>query len=114
MSDMAGFANGSLSHLSRAVSRLQGRGWVQRAPDPADGRSTRATLTAGGLEVFDQATPSHVATVTALVLDPLTAAQKLQLRDIAVRIQHAIRVQEGWRPPTTSPTAPLSTSGSSS
>lgn len=99
MSELAGFANSSLSRLSRAVTRLQSRGWVQRSQDPKDGRSTRAALTATGLEVFSEATPGHVDTVRRLVLDPLTAAQKRQLREITVRIQQAIRTQEGWRPP---------------
>jgi DNA-binding MarR family transcriptional regulator len=99
MSVLAGFANSSLSRLSRAVSRLQARGWIQRSPDPADGRSTRATLTEAGLEVFHEATPGHVATVTRLVLDPLTEGQKRQLREITARIQRAIRAQQGWRPP---------------
>jgi DNA-binding MarR family transcriptional regulator len=99
MSDLAGFANSSLSRLSRAVSRLQSRGWVQRSQDPEDGRSTRATLTGTGLDVINEATPGHVDTVRRLVLDPLTAAQKRQLHDITLRIQRAIRSQEGWRPP---------------
>jgi DNA-binding MarR family transcriptional regulator len=99
MSVLAGFANSSLSRLSRAVSRLQDRGWVQRSPDPADGRSTRATLTDTGRQVFEEATPGHVATVSRLILDPLTVVQKRQLREITARIQHAIRDQQGWRPP---------------
>ncbi|MDI3243494.1 MarR family transcriptional regulator [Arthrobacter sp. AL08] len=99
MSDLAGFANSSLSRLSRAVSRLEGRGWVRRSQDPRDGRSTRATLTDAGRKVINEATPSHVDTVRRLVLDPLTAAQRRQLREITLRIQKAIRTQEGWRPP---------------
>ncbi|MUK01117.1 MarR family transcriptional regulator [Vibrio cholerae] len=99
LSDLAGFANSSLSRLSRAVSRLQGRGWIERSQDPLDGRATRATLTAAGRAVLTAASPDHVDTVRTLVLDPLTAAQKRQLREIMVRIQQAVRTQEGWRPP---------------
>lgn len=99
MSELAGFANSSLSRLSRAVSRLQSRELVRRSQNPSDGRSTRATLTGAGLEMFTQATPGHVDTVRRLVLDPLTAAQKRHLREITVRIQQAIRTQEGWQPP---------------
>ena len=94
MSELAGFANSSLSRLSRAVSRLQGRGLVQRAQDPKDGRSTRATLTDVGHELLEQATPAHVATVRKLVLDPLTATQRRQLHNITTRIQQAIRTDE--------------------
>src|SRR5215467_13025517 len=48
MSKLAIYANGSLSRLSRAVARLEGRGWVTRKPDPTDGRYTLATLTDNG------------------------------------------------------------------
>ena len=60
MSVLAGYANSSLSRLSRAVARLETKGWVRRAPDPTDGRYTLATLTDLGVEKFDQATPGHV------------------------------------------------------
>lgn len=100
MSALAGYANSSLSRLSRAVSRLEGRGWAQRSRDPSDGRSTLAALTKSGLEVLDSATPVHTQTVKELVLDPLTTAQKRQLRGISVRIQRAIREKEGWQPDT--------------
>jgi DNA-binding MarR family transcriptional regulator len=99
MSVLAGFANSSLSRLSRAVSRLEARGWVQRSRDPSDGRSTRAALTSDGRRVLAEATPVHTRAVRELVLDPLTKAQRGQLREISTRIQRAIREQEGWRPP---------------
>jgi DNA-binding MarR family transcriptional regulator len=101
MSVLAGYANSSLSRLSRAATRLERRDWISRTRDPADGRSTLAILTARGLEVFENATPVHEQTVTELVLDPLTSAQKLQLRAISERIQRAIREKEGWGPPST-------------
>ncbi|MFE1646285.1 MarR family winged helix-turn-helix transcriptional regulator [Microbacterium sp. P01] len=98
MSELAGFANSSLSRLSRAVSRLDRRGWVLRSPDPVDGRSTLATLTESGLTTYRSASPGHVQTVQRLVLDPLTRAQTRQLHLISRRIMSAIRDEEGWRP----------------
>ena len=98
MSVLAGYANSSLSRLSRAVARLETRGWVRRAPDASDGRYTLATLTGLGVEKLDQATPGHVDTVRHLVLDPLTQAQARQVREISRRIMRAIRDEEGWRP----------------
>jgi len=98
MSTLADYANSSLSRLSRAASRLEARGWMQRSSDPTDGRSTLASLTAAGLERFEQATPGHVQTVNRLVLDALTTAQARQLREISRRITRAIRENEGWRP----------------
>lgn len=100
MSVLAGYANSSLSRLSRAASRLEARGWLRRKPDPADGRYTLATLTAAGRKKVDRATPGHEATVHQLVLDPLTQAQRRQLREISRRIMHAIRDEEGWQPPS--------------
>lgn len=97
MSTLAGFANSSLSRLSRAVARLEKKGWVTREADPTDGRSTLATLTAEGVERYEQATPGHVQTVNRLVLDPLTATQVRQLREISRRITGAIREDPGWR-----------------
>ncbi len=101
MSVLAGYANSTLSRLSRAASRLEKRGWMRRAPDPADGRYTLAILTEQGQEKFEQASPGHVETVTRLVLEPLTAAQLRQLREISRRIQRAIREESGWHPPST-------------
>ena len=98
MSVLAGYANSSLSRLSRAVARLESKRWVRRAPDASDGRYTLATLTDLGAEKFDQSTPGHVRTVRTLVLDPLTQAQGRQVREISQRIMRAIRDDEGWRP----------------
>ncbi|KQQ00041.1 MULTISPECIES: MarR family winged helix-turn-helix transcriptional regulator [unclassified Rathayibacter] len=98
MSTLADFANSSLSRLSRAVSRLESRGRARRSPDPTDGRSTLAVLTDDGRDLLERATPTHERAVRALVLDPLTATQRRQLGEIALRIQRAVREREGWRP----------------
>lgn len=98
MSVLAGYSNGTLSRLSRAVARLERTGWVRRSPDPSDGRYTLATLTATGSDKVSEALPSHVALVRRLILDPLTASQIRQLRDISRRIMTAIRSEPGWQP----------------
>jgi DNA-binding MarR family transcriptional regulator len=98
MSTLAGYSNSSLSRLSRAVARLETRGWVRRAPDPADGRYTLATLTEAGEQKVGQAAPGHEDTVRRLVFDSLTQAQARQLRDISRRVTKAIRADDGWRP----------------
>ncbi len=102
MSVLAGYANSTISRLSRAVSRLQSRGLVERRPDPADGRSMLVVLTEAGARLFERATPVHTASVRHLVLDVLTAAQRRQLREITGRIQRAVRADDGWRAPTPS------------
>lgn len=100
MSVLAGYANSSLSRLSRAASRLEARGWIKRSPDPTDGRYTLALLTENGARKVDQATPGHVQAVRQLVLAPLTQPQTRQLREISQRILRAIRDDDGWQPPS--------------
>ncbi|SIN89118.1 DNA-binding transcriptional regulator, MarR family [Agromyces cerinus subsp. cerinus] len=99
MSDLAGYANSTLSRLSRAVDRHEREGWVRRAPDPADGRITLATLTSRGREFVRAATPGHVQLVRRLVFDSLTRAQSQQLNVISRRITGAVRSEGGWQPP---------------
>jgi DNA-binding MarR family transcriptional regulator len=105
MSVLAGYANSSLSRLSRAASRLESKGWLRRAPDPTDGRYTLAILTDLGVRKVDQATPGHVQTVRRLVLDALTRPQARQLREISRRITRAIGDQDGWHPRSDAPGA---------
>jgi len=96
---LAGYANSALPRLSRALDRLEKRGWVRREPDPEDGRSTRAVLQPEGRSVLRRMTPIHERNVTALVFDRLTAAQTGQLREISQRIVSGIRDDAAWRPP---------------
>jgi DNA-binding MarR family transcriptional regulator len=86
MSELAQLANGSLSRLSNVVSRLERRGWVRRAPDPADGRYTNAILTDAGWELVVDAAPGHAAAVRQFVFDPLTAAQARTMQSATERI----------------------------
>ena len=98
MSELAFYANGSLSRLSRAVARLERRDWVTRRPDPADGRYTLAVLTDKGRAVLVEAVPGHVEAVNRLVFDSLTTAQARQLRAIAGRILDAVDAETGTTP----------------
>ena len=98
MSVLAGYANSTLSRLSRAATRLERKDWLRRTADPADGRYTLAILTDLGLEKVEQATPGHAALVRRLVLEPLTQAQTRQLREISKRITRSIRDEDGWQP----------------
>jgi DNA-binding MarR family transcriptional regulator len=98
MSVLAGYANSSLSRLSRAATRLESKGWLRRSPDPADGRFTLAIVTDLGREKVAEAMPGHVQTVRRLVLDRLTGPQTRQLREISRRIMRAVREEDGWEP----------------
>lgn len=87
MSELAYLANGSLSRLSNVVKRFEHRGWVQRSPDPSNGRYTIAALTDAGFDVVAAAAPTHVRTVRQLVLNPLTAADQQALAHIAAKLR---------------------------
>ena len=90
MSVLAGYANSSLTRLSRAVTRLERREWVRRAPDPDDGRYTLAILTAEGWDKVVATAPGHVEAVRQYVFDPLTKSQQRRLGDITRRIMGAV------------------------
>ncbi|WP_433273608.1 MarR family winged helix-turn-helix transcriptional regulator [Actinosynnema sp. CS-041913] len=87
MSELAYLANGSLSRLSNVVKRFEQRGWVERSPDPDDGRYTVAALTDAGYDVVAAAAPIHVRSVRQTVLDPLTAADQRALARIAAKLR---------------------------
>ena len=77
--ELARATNSALSRLSRVIDRLSAQGWMERHPDPDDGRVTLAVLTREGRKKVAAATPGHIATVRALVFDRMTAAQTREL-----------------------------------
>lgn len=86
MSELAYLANGSLSRLSNVVKRFEHRGWVQRSPDPDDGRFTIAALTDTGFDVVAAAAPIHVRTVRKYALDSLSSTDRRALARIAAKL----------------------------
>ncbi|RIJ49602.1 MarR family transcriptional regulator [Clavibacter lycopersici] len=98
MSTLAGYASSTLSRLSRAATRLEGRGWMRRSVDPTDGRYTLAHLTGSGHELVASATPAHHALVGRLVFDALTERQARQLGEIGRRLAESVSDAPAWRP----------------
>jgi DNA-binding MarR family transcriptional regulator len=94
MSSLAEVTNASLSRLSHLVKRLEGRGFVRREPDPADGRFTNAILTDKGFQALAEAAPGHVAHVRSLVIDVLSPEQLRRLGLTADRIMSRIDTSE--------------------
>ena len=90
MSSLAVMAESGLPRLSQVVGRLEKRGWITRAADPTDGRSTLATLTDQGWDKVVETAPGHVEEVRRLAFDPLTKAQLKCLNEISRRIMTAI------------------------
>jgi DNA-binding MarR family transcriptional regulator len=58
--------------LSRAVARLDQRGWLSRTGTEADRRGILITITPAGRDVLGKAIPVHAQTIREFLLDPLT------------------------------------------
>ncbi|MFI5478039.1 MarR family winged helix-turn-helix transcriptional regulator [Streptomyces rubiginosohelvolus] len=76
----------SRSRLSRHASRMEARGLIRRAPDPADGRGCLLVLTPAGWDVLRDAAPSHVASVRRHFVDRLTSDELAALGRIAQKL----------------------------
>jgi DNA-binding MarR family transcriptional regulator len=90
MSSLAERSQYSRSRLSHAVNRLEDLGWVRREVCETDRRGWMATLTDEGFAALEAAAPGHVETVRRLLVDPLTADQMQQLREISETVLGAI------------------------
>lgn len=96
LSVLAAYANCTLSRLSRAITRLESRGWVRRETDPGDGRYTLGVLTDAGSVAVQQSTPAHHALVRRIVFDTLTPGQARQLGTLSARLSAAIGPETTW------------------
>ncbi len=86
MSELAARSNASLSRLSHVVKKLEGRGWMERSPSPADARVTMAALTDEGMAALVGLAPDHVRSVRDLVFDGLDARDVADLERIGRRV----------------------------
>ncbi|BCL16039.1 MarR family transcriptional regulator [Micromonospora sagamiensis] len=77
----------SRSRLSRHAMRMEARGLLRRAPDPADGRGCLLVLTEQGLDALDNAAPVHVESVRHHFVDRLTADDLAAIERIARRLE---------------------------
>ena len=86
MSELAARTNASLSRLSHVVTKLEGRGWVERQPCAESRRVTMVRLTDAGHAVLVAAAPGHVETVRSLVYDGLAAADVAMLERVMTQV----------------------------
>ncbi|MDP9885953.1 DNA-binding MarR family transcriptional regulator [Sinomonas atrocyanea] len=95
MKELASRTSASLSRLSHVVTKLQGRGWIDRRPCPDDARVTTAHLTDAGWETIADLAPEHVQRVRQLVFDALGADDVARLADIGEKIVGRLQ-EENW------------------
>ena len=73
--DVARMTRRPRNSISRSVHRMLEEGYIDRAPDPDDGRAKLATLTDAGVKRLAEVAPHHVATVRRLIFNQLTPSQ---------------------------------------
>ncbi len=66
MSDLASQASFSTSGITRAVDRIEQKGWIERSADKGDRRATWAELTPAGLAERKRAWPIYEAAIQEL------------------------------------------------
>ena len=75
MGELAVAVESNAPRLSKAVSRLERRGFVERVACPGDGRAVNIHLTQEGRRVWLTATPSHIELARDAILGGLTSEQ---------------------------------------
>jgi DNA-binding MarR family transcriptional regulator len=72
--------------LSRMVDRLVERGFIQRSPDPADGRGVRVSLTDAGRDKQRQVGRRHARSVVRAITAELSRDELAQLATICWKL----------------------------
>ncbi len=86
MKELAVQLNATLPRLSHVISRMEERGLVERLPCPTDKRATNVRLADVGRREVIRATPAHIRTVRALVIDQLSRDELEALAGIMQKI----------------------------
>ena len=79
--------------MTNRIDRLQQAGWVERRPNPEDGRGTLVALTKAGFALIDKAVSAHVENQRAL-LSVLTDAEQRQLAKLLAKLIDGQRADE--------------------
>jgi len=64
--------------MTNRLDRLESAGWIERSPDPADGRGVYVRLTARGRKIVDRALELRLESA-AVLLAPLSLADRRKL-----------------------------------
>lgn len=87
MAELADAAHATRSGVTRAVTRLEERGWVRRVDCPEDKRGTHAELTPAGMDKLRETAPGHVAAVRHHLVDLLSDDEVATMRGALERVR---------------------------
>lgn len=73
--------------VSRLIDRLASRGFVEKTPDPDDGRGIIVSLTETGLTAFRRAAVRHMESIVERVGSALDDAELQQLTELCERLR---------------------------
>ncbi|SDT47638.1 MarR family winged helix-turn-helix transcriptional regulator [Microlunatus soli] len=93
MTELGRSAVVSRSRVSRVVDELSRAGLVRRTPNPADRRSSLATITPRGRRKLTEAEPTYVAEIRRRFTGQLTAEQQ---KAIAVGLERVLAAQQTY------------------
>ena len=94
MSAIADWVVHSRSRLTHTARRLENRGWVRRQAYVGDRRGVELVLTDAGSEVVVETAPTHVRSVRANLVDPLSREEFLALGQAMESVRRAIGSKE--------------------
>jgi DNA-binding MarR family transcriptional regulator len=86
LSALASRTNATLPRLSRVVTGLERKGFVERVACEADGRATNAVLTAAGERAYAAGRPLHDQAVRDMILDGLSDDGVARLAELSYQI----------------------------
>lgn len=95
MRELSDASTTTRSGITRAITRMEGAGWVRRVECESDKRGAWAELTDTGAEVLASAGPGHVAAVRATMFDVLSPEVITVMGDAFTAIQN--HMQENRR-----------------
>jgi DNA-binding MarR family transcriptional regulator len=90
MGELANAVDSPTPRLSKAVTRLEKRGLVERVSPAGDGRAVSVHLTREGRRAWLKATPPHVALARDSLLADYTDAQLDQLAGLLEPLLHRL------------------------
>lgn len=87
LSDLAGQTGMSPSGLTRALDRLEEKGYAERVACPSDRRGAFATLTPAGREILGPAVQAHLQHLDDVLLSVLTQSEQDDLAALLRKIR---------------------------